>query len=150
MPPTHIVAACALISNTRGEILLVKHPRRGWEVPGGQVEEGESLIHGLEREIREETGTAAEIGVLTGVYSNVKAPTKVIFAFLGTYQFGELTPSPESPEVRWFPREDVLAQITYPALRDRIADMLGFAATGEVVYRVYTTEPYIPISLQYI
>jgi 8-oxo-dGTP diphosphatase len=150
MPPTHIVAACALISNASGEILLINSPRRGWEVPGGQIEEGQSLIDGLQREIREETGTNAEIGVLTGVYSNIKAPTKVIFAFLGTYQSGELTTSSESTDVRWFARKNVLAQITHPALHDRIADMLDFTIQREVVYRVYTTDPYIRISLQKI
>ncbi len=148
--PTHIVAACALISNTQGEILLVNHPRRGWEVPGGQIEEGESLLEGLQREIYEETGTTAEIGALTEVYSNVKAPTKVIFAFLGTYVSGELTTSPESTEVGWFPRADVLAKVTHPALNDRIADMLNFPSNREVVYRVYTNDPYVQISVQSI
>ena len=144
--PTHIVAACALVANARGDILLINSPRRGWEVPGGQVEEGESLIAGVQREILEETGVTAKIGVLTGVYSNVKAPTKVIFAFLGSYQSGQLTTSPESSEVRWFPRDTVLGKITHPALHDRIADMLNF--TGQVVYRVYTTDPYVRISLR--
>ncbi len=39
--PRHIVAVAGLISNDNGEILLVRSPRRGWEFPGGQVEEGE-------------------------------------------------------------------------------------------------------------
>ena len=147
-PPMHIVAACALISNAAGEILLISSPRRGWEIPGGQIEVGESLIDGLLREIREETGVSAEIGVLIGVYSNVQAPTKVIFTFWGSYVSGDLTPSPESTEVRWVKRDQVLTLVTHPALYDRISDALRF--TGQVVYRVYTTDPYTGISLQNI
>ena len=32
-----------IVLNDQKEILLIKGPRRGWEMPGGQVEEGESL-----------------------------------------------------------------------------------------------------------
>jgi 8-oxo-dGTP diphosphatase len=43
MPPKHIVSAAAIIQNDAGYILLIKGPKRGWEMPGGQVEEGEAL-----------------------------------------------------------------------------------------------------------
>jgi 8-oxo-dGTP diphosphatase len=38
-PPKHIVSAAAIVINEKNEILLIKGPRRGWEMPGGQVEE---------------------------------------------------------------------------------------------------------------
>ena len=41
--PCHIVAVGGLVRNADGLILLMRHPRRGWEFPGGQVEEGEDL-----------------------------------------------------------------------------------------------------------
>lgn len=46
-----------LIEN--GEILLVKQrlsEKRGWSLPGGRLEQGESLASGLCREMQEETG----------------------------------------------------------------------------------------------
>jgi len=138
------VAACGLITNEVGEVLLMRHRQRGWEVPGGQVEVGEDLIAGLQREIEEETGITVTVGRLTGVYSNLQSdentPTKVIFAFLGEKFTGEPRTSPESPEVRWVPRENVLDTVTHPALHDRIKDMLEF--TGQVIYRAYTSQPY--------
>jgi 8-oxo-dGTP diphosphatase len=142
--PTHIVAACGLITNEVGEVLLMRHRQRGWEVPGGQVEVGEDLIAGLQREIEEETGITVTVGKLTGVYSNLQSnentPTKVIFAFLGEKSAGEPRTSPESPEVRWVLREKVLDMVTHPVLHDRIKDMLEF--TGQVIYRTYTSPPY--------
>jgi 8-oxo-dGTP pyrophosphatase MutT (NUDIX family) len=39
-----------------GMNLLVKHPSRGWEFPGGRVEEGENPEDALHREVLEECG----------------------------------------------------------------------------------------------
>ena len=57
-PPKHIVAAGMLVE--RGdEVLLVRTKRRGWEFPGGQIEEGESVLDGVIREVREEANILA-------------------------------------------------------------------------------------------
>jgi 8-oxo-dGTP diphosphatase len=148
IPPKHVVAASGLITNAQGEVLMVLSPKRGWEMPGGQVEEGEALIDGLQREIREESGVIAAISTLVGVYSSVKMPSKVIFAFLGTWESGELTPSHESPEVEWVTRDKVLERITHPAIYDRMKDMLDFS--GRVTYRVYTIDPYEVRSVEFV
>jgi 8-oxo-dGTP pyrophosphatase MutT (NUDIX family) len=42
-PPKHIVSAAVIVITEENEILLFNGPRRGWEMSGGQVEEGESL-----------------------------------------------------------------------------------------------------------
>ncbi len=34
-PPKHIVSAAAIVLNDKNELLLIKGPRRGWEMPGG-------------------------------------------------------------------------------------------------------------------
>lgn len=138
--PTHIVAVSGLINHPDGNILLIKSPRRGWEFPGGQVEEGEDIIHALIREVQEETGVNASIGSLVGIYSNIKSPTKVMFGFLGDYLSGELETSEESLETIWTSRQSALQYITNPAVSDRMKDMVDFA--GRVIYRVYTTNPY--------
>lgn len=39
-----------------GRILLVKHPQRGWEFPGGRIENNESPLDALHREVMEECG----------------------------------------------------------------------------------------------
>ena len=44
-----------------GEVLFVEHPERGWEIPGGHLEEGELPEEALQREVLEETGLECEI-----------------------------------------------------------------------------------------
>ena len=138
--PQHIVAVSGLISHPDGKILLIQGPRRGWEFPGGQVEEGENLIEAFQREVQEETGVTASIGPLVGIYSNIKTPTILGFGFLGNYVCGELATSTESLETEWVARSSALQRVSNPIIYDRMKDMLDFS--GRVIYRVYTKDPY--------
>jgi 8-oxo-dGTP diphosphatase len=68
--PGRRVGAAAVILDKRGYVLLVRHTygRLNWELPGGASEPGESVIATALREVREETGLAAEAERLTGIY----------------------------------------------------------------------------------
>ncbi len=58
--PTFTVSAAGIITNERGEALLLNHVLRGsvsgWGLPGGFLEAGEQPEEALRREIMEETG----------------------------------------------------------------------------------------------
>lgn len=71
-PPKHIVSAATIVLNNKNEILLIKGPKRGWEIPGGQVEEGESLEKAAIRETKEETGIDIKILKFCGIFQNVE------------------------------------------------------------------------------
>jgi len=52
-------SAAGIITNDRGQVLLLNHvlrPLSGWGVPGGFFEAGEQAEAALRRELREETG----------------------------------------------------------------------------------------------
>lgn len=149
--PKHIVTVAGMITNDNDQVLMMKHPKRGWELPGGQVEVGEDLITALEREIFEETGVKAKIGRITGIYSNIEVqegyngfetiPTILNCNFTGQYIEGDLRTSDESLEVSWIDRDEVLELVTTEFILERIKDMLEF--DGTVKYRAYTRNPYI-------
>jgi 8-oxo-dGTP diphosphatase len=134
--PKHVVVVTSLISNDADEILIQLSPLRGWELPGGRVEEGEDLIEALTREIKEETGLDVEVGLLTSVFSNLKNPA-VVFGFRCKYISGKLKTSAESLDFKWISRDNVTKFISHPALFDIAQDMLSFS--GTVTYRSYET-----------
>ncbi|THE13037.1 NUDIX hydrolase [Bacillus timonensis] len=118
-PPKHIVSAATIVINENNEILLIKGPRRGWEMPGGQVEEGESLKEAAIRETKEETGIDVEVLRFCGIFQNVnKSICNTLF--LAKPVGGTLTTSPESLEVGFYPIEKALEMVTFKNFRERI------------------------------
>lgn len=123
MPPKHIVSAAAIVQNDQGHILLIKGPKRGWEMPGGQVEEGESLAQAAIREVKEESGIDIEVNRFCGVYQNTeKSICNTLF--LGKPIGGVCTPSEESLEVGYFPLEEVKEMVTWGNFLERIESCL--------------------------
>ncbi|MGY1804760.1 NUDIX domain-containing protein [Blastococcus sp. SYSU D00922] len=66
------VVACvgAVVVDDAGRLLLIRRghdPHAGlWSLPGGRVEDGETLEQAVRREVLEETGLAVEVGELVG------------------------------------------------------------------------------------
>jgi len=118
-PPKHIVSAAAIVINENNEILLIKGPRRGWEMPGGQVEEGESLSDAAIRETKEEAGIDIEIIRFCGVFQNV-GNSICNTLFLGKPIGGELIQTPESLESGFFPVQEALEKVEWKDFRQRI------------------------------
>ena len=51
-----------------GHVVFVRHPERGWEIPGGHLNDGESPETALRREILEETGLQVTIKTWNKTY----------------------------------------------------------------------------------
>ena len=127
VPPKHIVSAAVIVMNEKQEILLLRGPKRGWEMPGGQVEEGESLKAAAIRETMEETGIEVEILSFCGIFQNVqKSICNTLF--LAKPVGGILTTSSESLEVGFFPLEEGLEMVEWGNFRQRIEYCLDESA----------------------
>lgn len=118
-PPKHIVSAAAIVINDQNEILLIRGPERGWEMPGGQVEEGESLHMAAIREVKEESGVDIEIIRFCGLFQNVEASI-VNTLFLAKPVGGQPIATDESLETGYFPIEEALEMVTWRNFRQRI------------------------------
>lgn len=118
-PPKHILSAATVVFNDQREILLIKGPKRGWEMPGGQVEEGESLKEAAIREAKEESGIDIEINKFCGVFQNVDRSICTTL-FLGKAIGGEPATSSESLEVGFFSIEQAMDMLTWKNLRLRL------------------------------
>ena len=72
-------AAAGIVRDGAGRVLLIRRgDGRGWSLPGGVMEPGESIVACLVREVWEETGLEVEPLRLVGVYSD---PTALHFAY---------------------------------------------------------------------
>lgn len=138
--PRHTTVVGCLVRNDQGQVLLIKHYKRGWEIPQGRVEEGENLLDALRREVREEAGVEIEPGPLAAVWSMLTPPSAVIFTFLGRYQSGEVSCSDDSVAACWFTPEQALEQVTGSVMNDRLRVLLEYHDAP--VYLAYTTRPY--------
>ena len=128
------------MTNSQGQVLLIKSPRYGdWEFPGGQVEEGETIPHALEREVFEETGIVIRVKSLVGIYSNTRKPSIVNLDLTCEYISGEPHTSAESTQVEWVNREEALSRVKREAVYKRLKNMLEFS--GEITYRAYFVDP---------
>lgn len=88
-------------------------------MPGGQVEEGESLKEATAREVKEETGVEVEVVKFYGVFQNV-SHSICNTLFLAKPIGGIETTSAESLEVGYYPVAEALEMVTWKNFRQRI------------------------------
>lgn len=104
---TFTSSAAGIITNDRGEVLLLDHvlrPKSGWGVPGGFLDKGEPAEDALRREIKEETGLDITHVELYRVRT-IRRHIEVIFTARAT---GE--PQVQSREIiaaKWFAVDDI-------------------------------------------
>lgn len=126
--PKHIVATNAAVFNDQNDILLMKTYWRDdtWEIPGGQIELGESLHEAAIRETKEETGINCAVEGVTGVYKN-RTNDIVNITFRANKTGGTLQTSKETQAVKFVSaNEDTLRQyITRPHFLTRALDALS-------------------------
>jgi 8-oxo-dGTP diphosphatase len=137
-----VIAVSCLVTNRDGDVLLVRTVDRSWECPGGKVDEGESMLAGLAREVREEAGVEIEIDRLIGIYVDVD-PHRTALLFRGSWLAGDPTPSDETPECAWFAADDARARVPAGPYALQLED--AFADHDRPLYREYRLGPPLEI-----
>jgi molecular chaperone GrpE len=81
-----------------------------WDLPGGRIEEGETVEAGFTRDVVEEIGEAVHYTLQSIIHTEhmeyLDGPVYATFT-LGTYQGGEITLSEEHSEYSWMAAEEV-------------------------------------------
>jgi len=138
-PNSLVPSVNVVVVNDAGDILMIhRTDNDNWAVPGGAIDLGESLPQAAIRETLEETGIRCEITGLVGTYtdprhvilytSNGEARQEFSIVLCGRPISGEPTPSDESREVRWVPRDQVESLTMDRSMRLRLGHYLAGAA----------------------
>jgi 8-oxo-dGTP diphosphatase len=110
------VTVGVLAVNEKKEILLVRRAsgivRSGFfTVPGGFLDQGETISQAALRELLEESGYSGEIEALFKINDNPKRPKEdrqnVDFTFIVKIIGGEMKLNTEVDEIKWFSKEDL-------------------------------------------
>jgi 8-oxo-dGTP pyrophosphatase MutT (NUDIX family) len=119
----------ALVIDREGRVFLVRHTYvKGWYLPGGGVERGETVLQSLVRELEEE-GAIRLTGEpeLRGLCLNTARDHVALYVVRAFAQDAPKAPDMEIAETGFF-APDALPEGATPATRARIAEILGGAA----------------------
>jgi 8-oxo-dGTP diphosphatase len=143
----------AVIVDPAGRVLLCQQSQghRLWGLPGGKVRAGESPVHAVIRDVREETGAETDILDLVGIYhltggggTGLPLPDVLVYTFRGVMDNPDIAVNAPGRICRlaWYDHQDLPRPLTATA-RAAIADAL--AGRSGVLREVHRDgEPDVP------
>jgi mutator protein MutT len=135
-PNSLVPASNLLVVNERGELLLQRRRDTGqWALPGGKQDFGETPSQCAVRECEEETGVAAQVSGLLGVYSdpahlveytsNGEVRQEYEVTLIGRPLSGVPTSNDEASDARWIAPDDLDQYDIHPTMRRQLDDYLN-------------------------
>lgn len=118
------VSAAAVISNDKGEVLLLNHvlrPYSAWGLPGGFLDKGEQAEEAIRREIREETGLELE---QLQLYSMRTTNSHIEVLFFARSNGDPRINSREIIDLGWFTPDKMPEQMSR-VQREQVLDVLA-------------------------
>ena len=93
-----------------------------WNLPGGGLEDGETPLDGIVREIKEEIGVISEVVRLAGIYFKPEQ-NEIVFSFVCNIAVGKTKLTDEADDIKFFKLEKIPTN-TSPKQIERIKDAL--------------------------
>ncbi len=136
-PKTPLLAVDLIIrhSGNPGGVVVIDrlNPPHGWALPGGFVDEGETVEQAALREAREETSLDVRLEALLGIYSDPARDSRghtvsVVYVARGE---GEARARDDAKALAWLDPEDRNQPLAFDHRRI-LDDYLRYRATGEL------------------
>ncbi|MEI7818551.1 MAG: NUDIX hydrolase [bacterium] len=123
------VSVKALITNQNNEILMVKEGTRGWDLPGGGLEAGETPQLALVRELQEELGCDGQVesrpSLITS-WRNIKTDYHLlVIIYKVTINDEAVKDTSDVKNTQYFSFDEYVGMLNRPSEADWVSDM-GF------------------------
>jgi len=132
-----VVGVGAIVFDAEGRVLLVergKPPGAGlWSVPGGKLEQRETLAQAVAREVLEETGLVVEVGTLACVLERIADDYHfVILDYFARVIGGKLAAASDARAARFVDPD----QLRTLPLTEGLADVLARARATQPAWSI--------------
>jgi ADP-ribose pyrophosphatase YjhB (NUDIX family) len=112
--PKFTVGAVCLVEHGNQLLFLRQPHRRGWSLPGGLLDRGESSAHAVIREVREETGLELEVGIPLTTQVNARVRRVDVIYRVEVELQPPVRPGGEARAAEWLHPDEVLAGADAP------------------------------------
>lgn len=111
----------AILKNEAGNILILKKDDK-WMLPGGRMEEGETWLEGLRREVQEETGIEKfSVEKILNVDTRSSGNTYIVTFLCKTEGVSDVKLSDEHQDFEWLKMGDIdKYEFWVEAIKDRL------------------------------
>lgn len=137
----HVRIRCTGLIIQDNSVLLVEYEDNGihYNLPGGGLEPGETVLEGVRREVFEETTAEVEVGPLAMMYEfaphkqsgdyEANLPHSLHLIFECTLKNGSVPKLPQNPDpnqvaVRWVPVEELDRVLLIPNINRQIQEYI--------------------------
>ncbi|MFL0584020.1 NUDIX domain-containing protein [Solibacillus silvestris] len=147
---SHVRIRCTGLIIENNSVLLVEYDDNGihYNLPGGGLEPGETIVEGVAREVFEETTAQVEVGPLALIYEfpphkqsgdyveNANHGLHLIFECnLKKYAIPKLPeyPDPNQTAVKWIPIEELDSILLLPNIKQQIKNYINNRRNIELI-----------------
>ncbi len=138
MEKVKLMNMCKIVNSKEGKVLVQERVKswRGIAFPGGKLEEGESIIKSVEREVYEETGLMVSNLKICGIkdwYDYEEKIRNLVFLFETDTYKGELIPETDEGKVYWATYEEI-SKMNLVNDFDKLLEVFDNRNINELVY----------------